>query len=282
MSETQLIGEEAAALFRRGEQAQDEERYALASRHYRQALALVEGTDFEPARFNLGVVELRRGHAVRAAEIFSDLWAEQWDSPRDSGSRLLVRFNYALALVCAGEDKRAWEVAREVVLEVLDRWEIKDDGEAALRKRLEGPALALLATIGGRRGIGARSLAGVRRSATTRRLNDRLRHEPKLDIATAVLAAQCAREHQDDEPRTLYLLACYDARAADPNRALDELEEALAEDPGSIEWARRDPLLQSLRNAEPEGFRMVIRWARVSRAMRAIGLSGAAPLTPQA
>jgi hypothetical protein len=106
-------------------------------------------------------------------------------------------------------------------------------------------------------------------------LVSRIREAPGPSDDTSTFAAALARELGGDEPRTQYLLACYEAKRGRPQQALDDLEAALRRDWSSIEWARRDPLLEPLRSAEPAAFRTVIRWARAGRTAQ---LAGPAPL----
>jgi tetratricopeptide (TPR) repeat protein len=55
----------------------------------------------------------------------------------------------------------------------------------------------------------------------------------------------------DDSPEwrsiPIYNLACYDALCGQSEKALDWLREALALNPGFVEWSRQDPDLESLR-----------------------------------
>lgn len=267
MSTREVLDWRAAGLFRLGEEAQAAERYLPASRYYEAALRIVE--DHEPARFNLGVTELRRGHAKRAAELFSSLLGALPVPQRMPSHQLPTAFNLALAHACAGNGRDAYKVARAVVLAALAPSQA-EGRPAPLRGRIEGPAVALFALVAtpppGER---APSRPGERVDAPSREeLVKRVRHDAEPDARTAALAAEFARDASAHEPRTQYLLACYDALKDASELALDELEDALAGDPGSIEWARRDPLLEPLRAADRREFRSVIRWARAGRSAR--------------
>jgi tetratricopeptide (TPR) repeat protein len=259
-----LLDWRTTGLFRLGEEAQADERYADAS-HYYEAV-LHTAPDHEPARFNLGVTELRRGHVREAADIFRSLL-----EPRDAGERLQSRdlpiaFNLALALTCANELVEGYQVTRRVVLDALDSGP-PERPLSLLRARIEGPALALLAVVLIRSsGDDARPEGCTTDPSSFNELIDRLRGKQQPDPRTARLAAERARDASVDEPRTQYLLASYDAFRHEIELALDELEDALVRDPNSIEWARRDPLLEPLRAADRREFRALIRWARAGRA----------------
>ena len=111
-SEQRLLGWKAAALFRLGENAQADERYADASGYYEEVLRIA--SDHEPALFNRGVTELRRGHARVAAGVFSALLANRSPAPRD----LPIIFKLAVAHACAGNLRDAYAIARRLVLDI--------------------------------------------------------------------------------------------------------------------------------------------------------------------
>jgi hypothetical protein len=262
MSETKTLDWRAAALFRLGEEAQAEERYADASRYYSEVLRRAEG-DHEPSCFNRGVTELRLGHARDAAGIFWSLLGEKLPERLET-RQLPIAFNLALARASAGELEPAFDAARSVLRCALDRDASKD--QSLLRRRIAGPALAMFAVVCVRvTTLRAPSRPPDLAAVPREELLDRLRQATVPDLFEAVLAAELARDTAE-EPRTQYLLACYDCLGESPELAFDELEEALTHDPGSIEWARRDPLLGPLRAADPREFRALIRWARLGRA----------------
>jgi tetratricopeptide (TPR) repeat protein len=279
MSAQPTLDWNATALFRLGEDAQARERYGDASRYYDEVLEHVP--DFEPACFNRGVTELRRGHARHAAGLFEVLLGDKVHDQRLESRELPIAFNLALARACAGELDPALKAARAVLRCVLQTHAPEDresplprriegapkDRESPLRRRIEGPALALFAVVAARRS-GLRPFPAPPRETPSRdELAELVRSEKVAEPYTAALAADLARE-QLEEPRTQYLLACYECLGESPEFALDDLEDALAHDPWSIEWARRDPLLEPLRNADPREFRSLIRWARLGRDAR--------------
>jgi tetratricopeptide (TPR) repeat protein len=266
MSTPSLLDPTAAALFRLGEQAQYHERYADAARFYSKTLDLAPG--YEPARFNLGVSELRRGAARKAASLFEGLLEDRGETPWRP-SDLPTAYNLALAHACAGRLAPALGLARDVVLAALDL-DTDEDATSPLRAGIEGPASTLLAVIAIRR-EDRRSLRHVEDPAeppSRENLREHLRNGDSVVSSTAELAAAFARDLHGDEARTQYLLACYDAARHEWEVALDELEDALASDPTAIRWARRDPLLRPLRAAAPGEFRNVIRWARAGGVQR--------------
>jgi tetratricopeptide (TPR) repeat protein len=278
-----LLAEAAAQRFRLGEQAQLDERYADASGHYEAVLRLAP--DFEPARFNHGVSELRRGQAASAVEAFEALLEAYEEKPKASGARLPLQFNLAYARACDGDAAGAYEVARELVLAVAGTPATAHAATQALAARMEGPAMALLAAVSPAPAFEEASGAPPWRppspSSSRDALVRRLETEQGATDGTVELAAAWARRPRVDEPRTTYLLACYDARF-DPRYALGELEDALVRDPASIEWARRDALLDDLRARTRGDFHEVIRWARVGAAARSALLGGTGVAEPLA
>jgi hypothetical protein len=75
-----------------------------------------------------------------------------------------------------------------------------------------------------------------------------LPHARDGDFRTAIEIVEAGLREKPDHPVLLYQLACFEARAGEPEAALTHLVAAVAGDERCREWARTDEDLDSLRD----------------------------------
>jgi hypothetical protein len=170
-------------------------------------------------------------------------------SPELSGPALLPALQYGRKLA----------VALESTL-LGSGWDIRDQSRRfALLDFLERTEPTVIVTLAGlvRRVQGGKTHPGDLPVISRKKLLEGLKHQPDVSVKPAQLIAYVETLRPDY--RTRYNLACYWAGVEDDDRALQDLDAAVATAPGDVALrAAHDPTLEPLRKRKPEEFAAVL------------------------